>query len=160
LVVIIGYSVGLPLVIVSAYHNAMNYSSLEDTFQYMKEHPIDWFALIYPFQRIFLVMAHTSLLVLIIKGGYLNALMKRLKAVGQMAFTNYILQTIICTLFFFGYGLGYYHHLELFQLYFVVLAVWLFEIIISPIWLKHFRFGPLEWLWRSLTYWKIQPMRR
>jgi len=160
LVVIIGYSLGLPLVIVSAFHNAMNYSSLEDTFQFMKEHSIDWYALIYPFQRIFLVMAHTSLLVLIIKGRYFNALMKRLKAVGQMAFTNYILQTIICTLFFFGYGLGYFHRLELYQLYFVVLAVWLIEIIISPIWLKYFRFGPLEWLWRSLTYWKIQPMKR
>jgi uncharacterized protein len=160
LVVMIGYSVGLPLVIISEYHTAMNFSSLEDIFQYMKLNTINWYQLIYPFQRIFLVMAHTSLLILIIKRGYLNALMKRLRAVGQMAFTNYVLQTIICTLFFFGYGLGYYHKLELYQLYFVVLTVWMIELIISPIWLKYHRFGPLEWLWRSLTYWRIQPMRR
>jgi uncharacterized protein len=160
LVAVIGYGIGLPLVIINEYHNAMNFSSLEDTFQYMKMHLINWYNLIYPFQRICLVMAHTALLILIIKGGYLNPLMRRLKAVGQMAFTNYILQTVFCTLFFFGYGLGYYHRLELYQLYFVVLAVWMIELIISPIWLKHFRFGPLEWLWRSLTYWKIQPMKR
>jgi uncharacterized protein len=63
-------------------------------------------------------------------------------------------------LFFFGYGLNFYGEFEFYQIYFVVLAIWTFQLIISPIWLKHFRFGPMEWLWRSLTYWKLQPMRR
>ncbi len=67
---------------------------------------------------------------------------------------------VLCTLFFHGYGLGYFHHLEYYQLFFVVIAVWAVSLIISPIWLKHYRFGPLEWLWRSLSYRKLQPMRR
>ncbi|MCC6723812.1 MAG: DUF418 domain-containing protein, partial [Saprospiraceae bacterium] len=41
-----------------------------------------------------------------------------------------------------------------------VFGIWAFQLIVSPIWLKHYQFGPLEWMWRSLTYWKIQPMRR
>jgi uncharacterized protein len=78
--------------------------------------------------------------------------------VGKMAFSNYILQTIICTLIFFGYGLGYFARLEYYQLNFIVVAIWMLQLIISPLWLNHFRFGPLEWAWRSLTYWKRQPM--
>jgi len=54
----------------------------------------------------------------------------------------------------------YYAELEFYQIYFVVLVIWAIQLIISPIWLKYFLFGPLEWLWRSLTYWKLQPMRR
>jgi hypothetical protein len=45
-------------------------------------------------------------------------------------------------------------------LYYVVAAVWVFQVIFSAIWLKYFQFGPLEWVWRSLTYWKKQPMKR
>ena len=87
-------------------------------------------------------------------------LMKGLANVGQLAFTNYLVQSIICTLFFYGYGLGYYNRLSLYQLYFVVGAVWVFQIIFSVIWLRYYRFGPFEWLWRSLTYWKMQPMKK
>ena len=77
-----------------------------------------------------------------------------------MALTNYLMQSVLCTLFFFGYGLGYYERLALHQVYYVVFAVWVIQLLISPIWLRHFRFGPAEWVWRSLTYWKPQPMRR
>jgi uncharacterized protein len=86
--------------------------------------------------------------------------MKALANVGQMAFSNYLLQSIICTLFFYGYGFGYYNKLKFHQLYYVVGSVWLFQLIASSIWLRYFRFGPFEWLWRSLTYWKKQPMRK
>jgi len=56
-------------------------------------------------------------------------------------------------------GMAMYGRLERYQLYYVVGAIWIFNLISSPIWLRHFRFGPLEWCWRSLTYWKRQPMR-
>ncbi|HYI48692.1 MAG TPA: DUF418 domain-containing protein [Allosphingosinicella sp.] len=56
-------------------------------------------------------------------------------------------------------GLGWYSRLERHQLYYVVGAIWVVQPIISPLWLRHFRFGPVEWLWRSLTYLKRQPMR-
>jgi uncharacterized protein len=117
-------------------------------------------SLIYPFQRILLVMAHTAALILLYKSGFAQGLWQRLQAVGQMAFTNYIMHSVVCTLFFFGYGLNYYAELEYYQIYFVVLAIWIAQLIISPLWLRFFLFGPLEWTWRSLTYWKVQPLLR
>jgi uncharacterized protein len=53
-----------------------------------------------------------------------------------------------------------FNQLERHELFYVVAAIWALELAWSSIWLKHFRFGPLEWLWRSLTYWQRQPMRR
>ena len=155
----IGYTVGLPLVIFSFWRQTQN-ASLEQMLRNLEERPIDWYGLIYPVQRIFLVMAHTSLIMILFKSGYLDGLKRGIQAIGKMAFTNYILQTVLCTLFFFGYGLGYYDHLQYYQLYFVVAAIWAISFILSPIWLDHFRFGPLEWLWRCLTYCQWQPMRR
>ena len=67
------------------------------------------------------------------------------------------MQSIIGTLIFTGIGFGLFGQLERHQLYIMVLAIWIFQIIFSIIWLKYFRFGPFEWAWRSLTYWKRQP---
>lgn len=156
----IGYGFGLPLVIYSNYYAFHHFSTLEANLARMEEVPINWVNLIYPFQRILLVMAHAAALILLYKSGVIQGLMNRLVAVGRMAFTNYISHSVICTLFFFGYGLNYYAELAFYQIYIVVLAIWAFQLIISPIWLKYFLFGPLEWLWRSLTYWKVQPMKR
>ena len=156
----IGYGFGLPLVIYSNYYAFHHFSTLEANLARMEEVPINWVNLIYPFQRILLVMAHAAALILLYKSGVIQGLMNRLVAVGRMAFTNYISHSVICTLFFFGYGLNYYAELAFYQIYIVVLAIWAFQLIISPIWLKYFLFGPLEWLWRSLTYWKVQPLKR
>jgi len=112
------------------------------------------------FRRIPITVGHASLIMLIFRSGVLKWLMKALANVGQMAFSNYLMQSIICTLFFYGYGLGYYNKLRFHQLYYVVGSVWIFQLIFSSIWLKYFRFGPFEWLWRSLTYWKKQPMKK
>ena len=110
-------------------------------------------------RRLLITVGHASLLMLLYKSKLVPWLMKALAAVGQMAFTNYLMQSIICTIFFYGYGFGYYGNLHLHQIYYVVGAVWIFQIIFSLIWLRYFRFGPFEWLWRSLTYWKAQPMK-
>lgn len=112
------------------------------------------------FRRIPVTIGHASLIMLVFRSGVLRWLMKALANVGQMAFTNYLMQSIICTLFFYGYGLGYYNKLRFHQLYYVVIAVWIFQLIFSSIWMRYFRFGPFEWLWRSLTYWKKQPMKK
>lgn len=159
-VVKIGYGIGLPLVLYANYYAFHHFSTLEANLARMEQVPVNWVNLIYPFQRILLVMAHAAALMLLYKSGKIQRLFRRLEAVGQMAFTNYIMHSVVCTLFFFGYGLNFYGEFEFYQIYFVVLVIWAFQLIISPIWLKHFRFGPLEWLWRSLTYWKLQPMRR
>jgi uncharacterized protein len=156
----IGYGIGLPLVIYSMYYSFIHFSTLEANLARMEKVSINWVNLIYPFQRILLVMGHASALILLYKSGKIQGLFRRLAAVGQMAFTNYITHSVICTLFFFGYGLNYYAELEFYQIYIVALAIWVLQLIISPIWLKYYLFGPLEWLWRSLTYWKIQPFKR
>ena len=111
------------------------------------------------FRRLPLAIGHASLIMLLYRSRLVPWLMKALANVGQMAFSNYLMQSIICTLFFYGYGFGYYNKLRFHQLYYVVFAVWIFQIIFSVIWLRYFRFGPFEWLWRSLTYWRKQPMK-
>ena len=159
-VVGIGYGAGLPLVTYSFYHGFLNFSTLEANLARMEQVPIEWVRLIYPFQRMFLVMAHAAAIILIYKSRFAKDLFRRLEAVGRMAFTNYITHSVICTLFFFGYGLNYFGELEYYQLYYLVVVIWTLQLIISPVWLRYFYFGPLEWLWRSLTYWRTQPMKR
>ncbi len=82
-----------------------------------------------------------------------------LAATGRMAFTNYIMQSVICTTIFYGHGLGLYGSVERSGQIILVLAIWVFQIVMSTWWLARFRFGPLEWLWRCLTYWQLQPIR-
>lgn len=101
-----------------------------------------------------------GLIMLLYKSGWFKWLFTLMRPVGQMAFTNYLMQSLMCGLFFFGVGLGMMGKLQRYEIYFVVAAVWVIEIIWSHIWLRFFRFGPLEWCWRSLTYWKKQPMRK
>ena len=157
---IIGYGIGLPLVIYSHYHSYLHSPNLEAVLQRVEKIPIQWVGLIYPFQRILLVMAHVAAIVMLYKSGFFQGLFRRLEAVGQMAFTNYVMHSVICTLIFFGYGLNYYGELEFYQLFYVVLGIWIFQLIASPLWLRYFLYGPLEWMWRSLTYWRWQPFRR
>ena len=76
-----------------------------------------------------------------------------------MALTNYLAQSVICLFVFTGAGLGLFGYLQRYQLYYVVLAIWIVELAWSPIWLANFRYGPMEWLWRSLTYWRLYPLR-
>ena len=156
----IGYGIGLPLAAYSFYHGYLYSPNLEADLRRMELVPIEWVRLIYPFQRIVLVMAHVAAIILLYKARYAQTLFRCLEAAGQMAFSNYIMQSVICTFFFFGYGLNYYGELEFYQIYFVVLAIWIVQLIVSPIWLRYFLFGPLEWVWRSLTYWKLQPFVR
>lgn len=85
---------------------------------------------------------------------------RRLAAVGRMAFTNYILHTVICTTLFYGHGFGLFGKVERVWQFAIVLAIWALQLAVSPIWLKYFFFGPLEWLWRCLTYVHWEPLRR
>jgi uncharacterized protein len=75
-----------------------------------------------------------------------------LASVGRMAFTNYLLMTIICTFTFYGYGLGFFGQFERLQQLIFVIAVWVFLIPFSWLWLRKFYFGPVEWFWRYMTY--------
>ena len=90
-------------------------------------------------------------------GGWLR---NSLAAVGRMALTNYLMQSILCTTIFYGHGLGLYGRVERVGQVGIVVAIWILQLVVSPIWLRHFRYGPFEWLWRSLAYFELQPMRR
>jgi len=115
--------------------------------------------LTYDLGRIPMTLGHVGLIGLLFKTSALAAAMRTLSAVGQMALTNYLTQSLICMFVFTGAGLALYGHLERHELYYVVFAIWLVQIIWSPLWLRRFRFGPCEWVWRSLTYWQRQPLR-
>jgi uncharacterized protein len=104
--------------------------------------------------------AWVGLVMLIYRAGVLSWLARAFAAVGQMAFTNYLLHTIICTTIFYGHGLGLFGQVERTGQITLVAAVWVFQLILSPLWLRRFRFGPFEWLWRSLTYGQRPPFRR
>ena len=108
----------------------------------------------------FLAGGYLAGVMLICKSGAMMWLQRRLAAAGRMAFSNYLGQTVICTIIFYGHGLGLFGKVERWQQVLIVLGICGLQLWISPLWLKRFRFGPAEWLWRSLTYWKLQSLRR
>jgi len=113
----------------------------------------------YDLGRIPTTLGHVALAMLVVRSGLFRGLLKAFAASGQMALTNYLAQSTICLFLFTGLGLGWFGQLQRYQLYYVVLAIWLVELAWSPLWLSRFRYGPMEWLWRSLTRWELQPMR-
>lgn len=105
-------------------------------------------------------LGYMATLVLLLKVGALRWLTAGLANIGRMAMSNYFAHTIICTSIFYGHGMGFFAKVPYPRLWLIVIGVWLFNFAFSALWLRWFRFGPFEWLWRSLTYWKFQPMRR
>ena len=83
-----------------------------------------------------------------------------LSAVGRTAFSNYILQTVIATTIFYGHGLGLFGSVTRVEQAGVVVTIWVVQIVLSVLWLRFCRFGPLEWLWRTVTYGERQPLRK
>lgn len=132
---------------------------ISDITKYISTSVVPLAEMLMPFERAFTAIGWASLVLLLYRSGLGAWLWKALGAVGQMAFTNYLMQSVLCTFFFFGYGFGYFGDLKLYQLYFIVAEIWLMQLVFSVVWLTYFRFGPLEWLWRSLTYGQRPPMR-
>ena len=105
-------------------------------------------------------LGYAAVLILLVRNNLLGFLTKALAAVGRMALSNYLMQTLICTTLFYGYGFGLFARIQYPHLWLVVAGVWAVNITFSVLWLRVFQFGPLEWVWRSLTYWKVIPLRR
>ena len=82
-----------------------------------------------------------------------------LAAVGRTAFSNYLLQTILATTIFYGHGLGWFGFMQRIELLAIVVLIWAIQIPLSVLWLRRYRFGPVEWLWRTGTYGERQPLR-
>ncbi len=113
----------------------------------------------YDLGRLSLAVGYIGVVMLICKLGILSWMRYVLAKVGQMALTNYLSHSLICNFIFMGWGLGLAGQLQRHEIYYVVFGIWIFQLITSPLWLHYFRFGPAEWLWRSMTYKKMQPLR-
>lgn len=106
-------------------------------------------------------LGYASVVMLVCKLPWAALLRAPFAAAGQMAFTNYLTQTITLVILSTGtIGFGLYGTLGREELIPIVLGIWAAQLIISTLWLRVFRFGPFEWLWRTLTYWKLQPITK
>lgn len=147
---VLGYGIGIPLgmyevgLAVAGNFSAVSIAEADRTYQ---------------ISRLAMVVGHLGLLLLIIKSGIFAPLQRAFAAAGKMALTNYLMQTVICVTIFYGFGFALFGAFERHELYYIVATICTVQLIWSVLWLKVFRFGPFEWLWRSLTYWKLQPMR-
>lgn len=109
-----------------------------------------------PFRPL-MIIAYASLVILLTRHG--GWLVERIAATGQAAFTNYLGTSILMTFIFYGWGLGLFGRLDRAELWLPVIAMWLLMLLWSKPWLDRYRYGPLEWLWRSLSRGSLQPMR-
>lgn len=104
-------------------------------------------------------IGYAAAIIGLVKIGALPRLSARLAACGRMALTNYLMASVLANIVFTGIGLGLYGQLSRPQVYGVVLGIWALQLAWSKPWLQHFRYGPFEWLWRSLARWQRQPMQ-
>lgn len=149
---LIGYGLGLPIMVYSAidlYAHQFN-----GIYMFSVGMAPNYVA------SILVAFGHIATVMLIVKTGALSSLMARFSAVGRMALSNYLMHSIVLTTIFYGYGLGLYGQIPRFWQMAFVIGMLGFQLWLSPVWLRTYLFGPVEWLWRSLTYWTRQPMRR
>ncbi|MDB4946773.1 MAG: hypothetical protein JWP97_6307 [Labilithrix sp.] len=106
------------------------------------------------------VTAYVSAVALLMSRPLASRVLLQVAPAGQMALTNYLGQSLACTFFFYGWGLGFMGHVGIALCVPLTLAFFALQVVGSRLWLKRFRFGPMEWLWRSLAYGRAQPMRR
>ena len=151
LVALAGYAVAVPIVLVGLWQvQRAGFNAAADA---------KWMWIPYCLEINAGALANTSVLLLLLRRNWLASVTRPLAAVGRTAFSNYLLTTVLCQ-FLFAWGpWKLYGKLEFYQWYLVVAAVWTLNLTLSSAWLRFFAFGPLEWLWRSLTYWKLQPTR-
>jgi uncharacterized protein len=118
---------------------------------------LDFFGLATPF-RLAMMAGYAALIILFAR--HASALRDRVAAAGRAAFSNYLGTTLIASLLFNGYGLGLYGHFERWQAWLVAPCFWAVMLLWSKPWLERYRYGPFEWVWRSLARWSPQPMRK
>lgn len=105
-------------------------------------------------------LAYICAIMLFVNSSGFEGIKERFAAIGQMALTNYIGQSIIGVFIFYGVGFGLFTQFERTEQIIIVFGIWLLQFGWSKPWLDSYKFGPLEWMWRSLTYMKLQPMRK
>ena len=148
--VALGYGIGMPLMIFDAIELIRH--------NFSHDYGIHGGKFYNSFGSVVVALGHVGLLMLVVQSGALAWLTLRLAAVGRMALSNYLTHSLVCTTLFYGYGFGLFGTINRSGLAAIVLIIWVAQLLLSPIWLAHFRYGPAEWLWRSLTYGHPQPM--
>lgn len=149
---LISWLIGLSIVIYGIYANFATEWSLEFSMFIGSQYNY-WGSLFVSYGLICGIM-------LVAKSKIVQGLKDRLAAVGQMALTNYLIQSIICTFIFYGIGLSYFGKIERIGQILIVVGIWTLQLIWSQQWLNKFQFGPFEWLWRSVTYLKWQKFKK
>jgi uncharacterized protein len=114
----------------------------------------------YDLGRVPVALGHVGAIMLFCKLPIFKWLKISLAAVGKMALTNYVMHSVFAMFIFTGAGFGLFGTFERFELLYIVVSIWIFQLISSPIWLKYYQYGPLEWIWRNLSYLKKHPFRR
>lgn len=147
---LIGLGISWPMIAASAWYA---WKSGFDLFHMV---PL---SLTYDLGRVTGALGNAALLLLLVKHGLFRRLLSAVAAVGQTALSNYLLTSLVMQTLFVWSPLHWFGYLDYYQIYLVLLGMWAINLIASPLWLRYFHFGPVEWLWRSLTYWKPQPMR-
>jgi len=107
---------------------------------------------VFEITNIFLGLGYILLILLLSQVPIFKNILNPLKYIGRMALTNYLMQSVIFTTFMYAYGFGYFGSIQPWQLVIYAILVFIIQLFISIIWLKNFRFGPMEWIWRKLTY--------
>jgi uncharacterized protein len=153
---LVGYGVGLPLMAFDIHRQVGHGFYLDRRFEAFLEG--GFFLTI--LGSLPVVFGHIGAVMLWAQSGALPWLRRRLEAVGRMALSHYLLDSILFTAVFNGYGLDLYAAIHRPLLAVFVLLTWAFQLWVSQPWLERFRYGPAEWAWRSLTYGKVQPMLR
>lgn len=148
--VVYGLGAGLPLVVAGVLLNFHYDWNFRQSFFYFSQ--LNYWG------SILMAIGYVGLIMIIVKAYSRSSLLKRLAQVGRMALSNYLMQSIICSLIFYGHGFGLFGDLDRSAQAFMVVVIWVFLIVFSALWLKFFRYGPFEWLWRSFSYGKVQPI--
>lgn len=156
LIAVIGITAGLLL----GWYRLHNHQhTLQDYAKYINGHylPHHFF---FPFERAFAALGYASAVLFLINAGVFKMLWRGFANVGRLALTNYLMQSIICTLFFTGFGAGYFGRLSQGQLYLFAIELFVLQVIFSSLWFRVYHTGPAEWLWRSLILWKRLPFKK
>ena len=149
-IAVLGYAISIPLILLGFYQASLTgFSNASVT---------KWLEFPYSVHQIPGILATSSFLLLIIRKGVMLPVQRGLATVGRMALSNYVLSSLICQVVFRWGPDPLYGRLEYYQYFLIVAAVWAVQLLGSIIWLRVFEFGPLEWLWRSLTYWQRQSL--
>ena len=114
---------------------------------------------LFQFGQVILTAGYLGLFVCLMQSIRWRKLVSWLAPLGRMALTNYLTHSLILSLLFYGYGFGQFGQISRGPQLLIVVAIIAMQWIFSTLWLRHFRYGPMEWVWRSITYWKLQPIR-